>query len=130
MSFTIDMDKFIAKYEGRATTIYRKVALEAFSSVIMMSPVDTGRFRANWNTSLSEPNKSTNTEARDKSGSKAVAKSRAVVSHAQPGQDCIIANGLPYGPRLENGYSKQAPSGMLKVTVTRFQRFVDEAAHE
>jgi hypothetical protein len=36
-------------------------------------------------------------------------------------------NNLPYGIALEYGHSKQAPSGMIRVTLARFQQIVDEA---
>jgi hypothetical protein len=32
-------------------------------------------------------------------------------------ENCYIQNNLPYAERLENGWSKQAPHGMVKITL-------------
>ncbi|WP_330210091.1 hypothetical protein [Pseudomonas sp. AM4(2022)] len=40
-------------------------------------------------------------------------------------------NNLPYGPRLEyEGWSNQAPAGMVQITVTEFQMFINKAVSE
>jgi Fe-S cluster assembly ATPase SufC len=44
------------------------------------------------------------------------------------GGECI--DDLPYIERLGLGWSKQAPAGMLGVTLAEFQRYVVEAAAE
>jgi hypothetical protein len=36
-------------------------------------------------------------------------------------------NNLPYAVPLEYGHSKQAPGGMVRITLARFQQIVDEA---
>ena len=39
----------------------------------------------------------------------------------------FFTNNLPYAAALENGHSGQAPGGMVRVTVARFQQIVLEA---
>ena len=46
--FTLDLSKFKTKVGVRTDAVLRRVAFEAFSSVIRKTPVDTGRARANW----------------------------------------------------------------------------------
>ena len=41
-----------------------------------------------------------------------------------------IANNVPYARRLEDGYSKQAPQGMVGLTVTMFKQIVEKAVTE
>jgi hypothetical protein len=42
-----------------------------------------------------------------------------------------MINALPYGPRLEyEGWSSQAPAGMVRISVVEFQTFVDKAVME
>jgi hypothetical protein len=42
-----------------------------------------------------------------------------------------IVNSVPYVRRLEyDGWSTQAPAGMVRVTIEEFQRFVDDACRE
>jgi hypothetical protein len=50
------------------------------------------------------------------------------VSGADAGDIVFLVNNLPYGPRLERGWSKQAPSGMVGITVAEFQKAVSKAA--
>jgi len=41
------------------------------------------------------------------------------------GDIVYLANNLPYAQRLEDGWSQQAPEGMVKLTVQRFQQIAD-----
>ena len=44
------------------------------------------------------------------------------------GDVVYFVNGLPYAYRLENeGWSKQAPAGMIKISVTEFDQYVRAA---
>ena len=52
MSFSLDLSRAIERAKGKQETVIRKVMLETFSKVVMKSPVDTGRFRANWQASV------------------------------------------------------------------------------
>jgi hypothetical protein len=74
-----------------------------------------GRFRANWQFGFGSINKTT-TEETDKSGQSSQARIEAAVSGVEAGGICWVTNSLPYAHRLENGWSKQAPIGMVKVT--------------
>ena len=43
-------------------------------------------------------------------------------------EQLVISNDVPYIGELENGSSKQAPSGMLRITVEESQQIVEAAA--
>ena len=58
MSFYGDVKKFAVNAEGNADKFRRAVCLKLFSAVIMDTPVDTGRLRASWNTSIRQPDPS------------------------------------------------------------------------
>ena len=85
-----------------------------------------GRFRANWQFSIDAPADGELDDI-DPSGNSAVAALRAQVSGLTIGQTGYIVNNLPYAIPLEYGHSKQAPHGMVRVTLANFQRIVDEA---
>ena len=85
-----------------------------------------GRFRGNWQFSIDSPADG-ELDAVDPSGNAAVAALRAQVSGLTIGQMAYIVNNLPYAIPLEYGHSKQAPHGMVRVTLANFQRIVDEA---
>lgn len=85
-----------------------------------------GRFRGNWQFSIDSPADG-ELDAVDPSGNSAVAALKAQVSGLTIGQTAYIVNNLPYAIPLEYGHSKQAPHGMVRVTLANFQRIVDEA---
>lgn len=126
-SFRLDLERFAEKAGDRATEVVRKVAIEVLSSVVLKSPVDTGRFRGNWNVAYGGIDYSTDS-AEDKNGSAAIYRGVSyLLSSNLPGATIYITNNLPYAHRLEDGYSKQAPNGMVRLTVVEFNQFVKRA---
>lgn len=115
-------DQTLAKLE----LLVRKVSIDAFSEVILMSPVDTGRFRGNWQVGIGNVPNGT-LEIDDKTGTATVSKATAVAQGVQLGQVITLVNNLPYAERLEYGYSSQAPGGMVRLTAQRWQPIVDAA---
>ena len=105
----------------------RSVSLKLFSAIIKASPVDTGRFRGNWQTTGVTP--ATGLIAGvDPTGNKAVNSATTFITNA-PGWDTFtLTNNLPYAERLEYGWSKQAPVGMVRVNIARFQQLINEEA--
>ena len=103
--------------------VVRKIALEMFQRVILRSPVDTGRFRGNWQVRVGGVATGT-LQLDDPSGAAAVSSAQAAALGLQPGQSISLVNNLPYAQRLENGYSAQAPAGMVSLTVQDFQQIV------
>ena len=85
-----------------------------------------GRFRANWNFSIGSVDNSFRIHP-DPTGSGATARLVAGAIEFKAGQTAFIVNNLPYAIPLEFGHSSQAPSGMVRVTVARFQQIVLEA---
>jgi len=122
---------FVQKTEQDFNRLFRKVALDIFSRIIMRSPVDTGRFRGNWQVRLGSPAGGTLART-DKGGNATVAAASAKVARAIAGKHKItLTNNLPYGPALEAGHSKQqARAGMVGVTLTEFEPVVRQIAAE
>ncbi len=101
----------------------RKIALELFSRVILRSPVDTGRFRGNWQVQVGNiPNGTL--DLNDKSGTAAISAATAKTAGVVAGDVIYLANNLPYSIRLEEGHSQQAPTGMVALSVQEFQAIV------
>ena len=125
--FTLDVQAFIAKAKKNPETVMRSVSLKLFSAIIKASPVDTGRFRGNWQTTGVTP--ATGLIAGvDPIGNKAVNSAATFITNA-PGWDTFtLTNNLPYAERLEYGWSKQAPTGIVRVNVIRFQQLINEEA--
>ncbi|WP_223538789.1 hypothetical protein [Pseudomonas sp. BF-R-12] len=85
-----------------------------------------GRFRGNWQFSIDTPADGVLDQI-DPSGNVSVAVLRAQVQSLTIGQTAYLVNNLPYAVPLEYGHSKQAPGGMVRITLARFQQIVDEA---
>lgn len=116
-TFALDLSKAIEKAKDQAELIVKKTTIQLFSNVIEKSPVDTGRFRANWNVSFGSFNPAT-TEETDPSGSQAKGRVyQALAKYKLEDQSVFLGNSLPYAERLENGWSKQAPAGMVRLSI-------------
>ncbi|ASY62526.1 Phage protein [Sinorhizobium sojae CCBAU 05684] len=100
--------------------VVQKVALQALRGVVMKSPVDTGRFRGNWTVSVDAKDTSI-TDATDKGGGETIAKGAALIAALPPYRTVWISNNLPYARRLETGWSKQAPAGVVALTIAEIE---------
>src|SRR5574337_582216 len=117
------------RIEKNADEVVRKVALAVDAAVVMATPVDTGRARANWQVNINEPASGTR-EAfiPGKEGSTGGQNARAAIIAGQviiqgykpkEGEEnsIHITNNLPYIGRLNDGWSAQAPAGFVERAV-------------
>lgn len=88
-----------------------------------------GRFKNNWQIGIGSMNTDTG-RAANSSGDGALAAFSATIKAWKPGQTIYLTNSLPYAYRLEHGWSKQAPSGMVKLAVQNFNQALAKAARE
>lgn len=124
MSFADDIRKFSEKTGVRFNTVRRKFVLDLHADLVRATPVDTGHARANWQVSVGAPAEGI-VEGEDKGakGSDPSAASVAAASSVAMGtakvhdETMYITNNLPYIERLNDGYSDQAPSGMVEVAL-------------
>lgn len=155
-SFALDLSRFADKAGKVTVDKIQKVAMEAFGRVIMRSPVGNpdlwtaefkavgeslgwfdknytgGRFRANWGVQIGAPWAGTieakdPTPVGDKSGP-TVAAAEWKASEWNGVGSIFLSNNLPYAIPLEYGHSKQAPGGMVRVTIAELQGGAAEAA--
>jgi len=121
--FTLQLNKEIADTEEKIEDAISLIAMDSLRGVVMKSPVDTGRFRGNWIVSKNAAN-TTSSQVTDKNGGQTITKGSGVIDTFEMNTDSriIIQNNLPYANRLENGWSKQAPNGMVALTVAEMQR--------
>ena len=125
--FTLDIQAFVAKAKKNPETVMRSVSLKLFSAIIKASPVDTGRFRGNWQTT--GVTTATGLIAGvDPTGNKAVNSAATFITNAPGWGTFTLTNNLPYAERLEYGWSKQAPTGIVRINVVRFQQLINEEA--
>lgn len=122
--FAINVRKWAEVAELSLEQTVRAATLEVFGSVIRKSPVDTGRFKGNWQIDQ----RGFDYEKFDPSGEKTLALITTKVSQSEVGGIVSLINSLPYAERLEFGYSGQAPQGMVRLTAMEFEAAAKTAA--
>lgn len=123
MGFADDLNKLCKRAGDKAEMVVRKTALELQSGMIERSPVDTGRFKSNWACGVG----AVNTDTSAAPGTDAEGRTRTVLEGWKPGQTIWLTNSLVYARRLENGWSQQAPSGMVRLTVQSYSQALARA---
>lgn len=121
--WSIPLDRLAANATASITDVARKATADVFRAVVLKSPVDTGRFRSNWNVSVAAPDFTFTDSTNSNRGLTEAARALTL----PVGGVVFISNGLPYANRLEYGYSKQAPQGMIRTSVIEFRQFVDRS---
>lgn len=121
-AFSTGISKASEAIIGDVNTFFRKTVFEIYNGIVIKSPVDTGRFKGNWNISSGAVNYTYNDSATSSPyGEPANIDISSAILRLDISKPAFISNGLPYSGRLETGYSKQAPSGMVDVTVVEYQ---------
>lgn len=121
--WSIPIERIAERAGLQLDTVARKVTFDLFSSVVEKSPVDTGRFKGNWNVSRTTPNFSVSDAANAARGESEARKALSLAA----GSVVYLSNGLPYARRLEYGWSGQAPAGMVRLSVREFDAYVQRA---
>lgn len=118
--------QFIEETEQKINETLQTIVISIGRTLVTLSPVDTGRFRGNWQLSIDEGTNATLLR-QDPSGYATIADISSKVNSFTLGQIAYLQNHVLYGDDLEYGSSKQAPDGIVRVTEMRLRRIVDEA---
>lgn len=139
--FTADLNKFADKTKLRGDQVVGDVVIQLYRAVDGRSPVGDatywthpapkgyvgGRFRGNWQLGDGVM-PSGETGAIDPSGAETQGRILASIPAQAAGRIYYLMNNVPYADRIENGWSRQAPQGVVGLTVIEFPRMVDQAA--
>jgi Bacteriophage HK97-gp10, putative tail-component len=124
-AFSLDIRKFAEKAGAKADFVVKKTIFDLFSEIVMRTPVDTGRLRANWQIGVNQAPGAAYDWV-DKDGSATLQIAQQMLDTAKGiGDTYYIVNNLVYAIPIEYGHSKQAPAGMVRVSVASFKNFVD-----
>lgn len=136
-TFELQIQKFVDKAKGNADLVVRKIALDMFKRVIIKSPVDTGRFKSNWQVAINAiPGGTLGASGKDKAGNAtydsdgSLARVSAIALTSKAGDVIWLVNNVSYANRLEYGWSEQAPKGMVRLSIQEFNSVVSKAANE
>jgi len=128
MGFKQDFAKMLERAAGREDQLVRASALGLGAAIVQKSPVDTGRFRGNWQYGAGQINFSTDAPE-DKTGASSVGKIAMGLQGWKRGETIYVTNSLPYAKRLEyDAWSKQATAGMVRISVMEFKANVKKQA--
>lgn len=122
-SFSASLDQWVQQTKDDLEELFQAVTIAIGTSVIKISPVDTGRFRGEWQFTIDAPASAKNGRI-DPEGVQAIAEVVDGALMLQVGQTAWITNLLPYAIPLEYGHSDQAPNGMVRLTMARVQEIV------
>jgi len=141
--FSKRMDELSGRVEGMADQALRKAALVADQVAVTMTPVKTGRARANWIVSINSLQPADNDpklSGSEGSASRGAANAQTAIDQAQNvlgvslqfggggGRNkagrfvsnapvIFLSNTLPYIEKLDNGSSAQATNGMTRAAI-------------
>jgi len=141
-AFALQIAAWVAKTKGDMDQVVRYALLSIDGKLVQRSPVGDakywihpapkgyagGRFRGSWQMSIGAPPDGM-IRAIDKDGSATLAAHAGVVAAAKAGQVFYLVNNVPYAKRIEEGWSRQAPHGLVAITVVEWSNIVDAAVN-
>jgi hypothetical protein len=136
-SFQFQLDKFMSDLVPEAVVqVHAKITLDLLYSLIKKSPVGFppswknpapkgyvgGQFRSFWQANLSGSAtiaQKTNDSRKygEDPSSRQTEAANAELGKLAPFSVSYIVNGLPYGDRLNSGWSRQAPAGFIELSI-------------
>lgn len=126
MSLASDLRRFAQKSNQKMETVIKSSLIRVGSSIVVKSPVDTGRFKNNWLSAYGTID-TTVTQAVDPSGSAAIGRLKEKAAGVKVGETFYFTNSLPYAYRLEyEGWSQSAEFGMVRVSIAAWESIVAE----
>lgn len=114
------------RVEENADALVRKVAVAVDTAVVLATPVDTGRARANWQVEIGDAlnDQEGPPYVPGEGGSSGSANAMAaieagknVIKQYKGGSEIHIYNNLSYIQKLNDGHSAQAPAGFVEAAV-------------
>jgi hypothetical protein len=123
--FSKRMRKIAASIEVNSSNTAKKAALAIDAQVVVATPVDTGRARANWLVGIDAPKTQIENDFQEGKGgssaasvtSEALSKAKFEILKKRPGQIIFISNNLNYISDLNRGTSAQAPAGFVETAI-------------
>lgn len=113
------------EFKRRLLGAFRGVAFELQEKIVERTPIDTGRAKASWRLNPNVADASVEPDLYGDKENPFFASQALVVAKGQQQKipfgtkRIVISNNLHYIEKLENGGSRQAPVGMVAVTVHR-----------
>lgn len=133
------INQWVEETEQVVDDILQTIVIKVGESVVRLSPVDTGRFRGNWQMTI-DSTAGSSLLRYDQDGQSTINAIANTANSFTAGQVAYIQNHVLYGADLEygtyngptakvtdEGFSRQAPAGMVRVTEAQFLNIVNDA---
>lgn len=136
IDFAQALAAFSEKAAGNMDEVVVKSVLELRSRIVVRTPVDTGRLRANWQMGLDALPTGT-LAIMDKTGAAGLSQAATAFPAEPGGRIYYLANNLPYARRIEHGFVgadslgrvyNQGGRAMVGVTILEWPEIVAKAA--
>jgi hypothetical protein len=122
--FNKEIDEFCQTIPDKVNTVQKVIVLEALKRLVEKTPVKTGRARGNWQATIDAAAEG-QLEVTDIDGQATISKGLSILGEMQPYCIVWISNNVDYIEFLEDGSSKQAPEGMLAITVEELMQMFE-----
>lgn len=140
MTFALDLQRFAEKAKDKADEAVGAIVVNIAAEIDRRSPVGDGlywksppppgyrggHFRGNWQLGVDQ-RLTAEFPGIDPDGAQTQARIVAAIPDEASGRVYNLSNNAPYSMRLEMGWSRQAPAGVVGLTVTMFDQIVREA---
>ena len=124
MSWESDWKKIESKIDRTLDQGIRATILELSTAIIKDTPAKTGRARGNWQASIGRGATGEVSVVNKRAGeAKAILNVNQKASVAV-GDLYYLTNNVPYIERLEYGWSKKHPDGMVRKNLQNFNRLL------
>lgn len=122
-SFALQIDADFGQMTQELREDVGEIAKIALTSIVRRTPVKLGRARGSWRVTIGII-ETRNIETLDVDGSITISNGSEVIDtfiNSNSWRPIIIQSNIPYIGRLEDGYSLQAPSGMVALTLVELE---------
>lgn len=137
--WSLDTGAWVQRQKTKIYDVRREIAYALFAKILYRTPVDSGRARQNWLVTLNGGSLAYNPNAAK--GGMVLADGRRMIFNAKGDDTIYIQNNVPYIEKLEygeygpnspsgktiHGFSRQAPRGMVGVTMLEAGGIISEA---
>lgn len=143
--FERDMRIALKAIKGASEKVVKKAAIDTFGAVIDDTPVgdpalwatpyapngyQPGTLKSNWVAQVGSAPSGFIEGQQDASGSSTKSAMKGTVKSWDVSQELYFANNAPYAGIIEFGYSSQAPQGMYRLNIAKFNGLVAKYAKQ
>lgn len=122
-NYTFDkLEQYLKQKAEDMETGTARALFELSSDIVNRTPVDEGFAKGSWTAGINKTSLAFNS-----SNGVPTAQIKAESKKFKLGDSFYLLSNLVYMPRLEYGYSNQAPNGMVRRAIDDFQKNLDEA---